>query len=422
MRPAGDPYHAFLDYPEVTVPNSKSGPLAGLTFGVKDIFDVTGYPTGCGNPQKLAEAPIADQSASCVQALLDSGARFTGKTVNDELVFSLFGQNVHYSLPINPKAPERYTGGSSCGSAAAIAGGLVDIALGSDTGGSVRAPASFCGLIGLRTTQGLIPIDHTMPLAPSLDTVGWFARDIDVYEAVGRVLVPRLAEEGTPTPSPSPQGGGGFGSAAAKSPSPLRGGVRGGGTTFHAIDALDNFLLPEAVGEYSRIRGLIGQPIATFKGWPFSSTSDELFFCFRNIQAFEAWALHGEWLTANAASVSETTRQRFEFGKTVTPKTFDAERTRRAAFRTELAAFLDGGVLVLPTVPGAAPLKTASTQELQTYRERAQHMLCLSGLSGFPQISVPAGTVEGAPFGISLIGPAGSDLMLIGLAREILNR
>jgi amidase len=393
MSRTADPYNAFLNYPEVPVPNSETGPLAGLALGVKDIFDVAGYRTGCGNPQKLAEAPVATRSASCVQSLLDSGARFIGKTVNDELVFSLFGQNVHFPLPINPKAPDRYTGGSSCGSAAAIAGGLVDIALGSDTGGSVRAPASFCGLVGLRTTQDLIPIDGTMPLAPSFDTVGWFARDIDVYEAVGRVL---LADVDAPSLSEREE-------------------IR-----FHAIDTLDAFALPEATAEYARMRAFVPQPVTTFAGWPFSSTSDELFYCFRNIQAFEGWGLHGEWITANAAHVSDTTRQRFEFGKGVSAGTAEAERARRDVFRSEFASFLEGGVLVLPTVPGPAPLKSSSPEELQAFRERAQHLLCLSGLSGFPQVSVPVGTVDGAPFGLSLVGPAGSDLRLIGLAREIL--
>ena len=146
-----DPVNAFVPHTEVAVSNAESGPLAGLTLGVKDIFDVKGIPTGRGNPEWLAETVPAMRSASCVQTLLDAGARFAGKTVTDEFAFSLFGQNVHFPFPVNPKAPDRYTGGSSCGSVAAVAAGLVDVALGSDTGGSVRAPASFCGLIGLRT-------------------------------------------------------------------------------------------------------------------------------------------------------------------------------------------------------------------------------------------------------------------------------
>ncbi len=383
MSRTSDPYHAFLDYPQDAVSNSESGALSGLSLAVKDIFDVQSYCTGCGNPSKLAEALPAARNAPSVQTLLDSGARFAGKTVTDELAFSLFGQNIHFPLPINPNAPDRYTGGSSCGSAAAVAGGLVDIALGSDTGGSIRAPASFCGLIGLRTTHGLISADGVMPLAPSLDTVGWFAKDIDVYERVGRALLP------------SPMRGGSARSAGVgvnndvSSPPPDPSGdppPKGEGkSSFHAIDTLDNFLLPEAIAEYDRMRGGLGHSITAFKGWPFSSTPDELYSCFRNIQAYEAWQAHGAWITANAASLAEGTRQRFEFGRNVTLATVEAERARRTAFREEFTSFLtDGAMLVLPTVPSAAPLKSETPEGLQAYRERALHLLCLSGLSGLP--------------------------------------
>ena len=186
-----DPVHAFVDYPDVPVPNAPAGPLAGLTLGVKDIFDVAGYPTGCGNPTKRAEAEAkpAKASAPAVARLLAAGARFVGKTHTAELAFSLDGRNDHYGTPINPAAPGRVPGGSSSGSASAVAAKLCDFALGSDTGGSVRGPASFCGIIGLRPTHGRIDIGGAMPLAPSLDTVGWFAHDFDVFERVGAVLL-----------------------------------------------------------------------------------------------------------------------------------------------------------------------------------------------------------------------------------------
>ena len=171
-----DRLNAFLDLPEVPVAHAASGPLAGLTLGVKDIFDVAGYVSGWGNPDKFAEGTVAATTAPAVQKLLDAGARFIGKTQTEELAFSMIGQNVHFPHPVNPRAPDRITGGSSSGSAAAVAGGLVDIGTGSDTGGSVRAPASFCGLIGLRTTHGAISLEGTMPLAPSFDTFGWFTK------------------------------------------------------------------------------------------------------------------------------------------------------------------------------------------------------------------------------------------------------
>ena len=149
MLATRDPLNAFLDLPEVIVPHAQSGPLAGLSLGVKDIFDVAGYVTGCGNPHKAAKPARPSAPHSAVQMLLDAGARFVGKTQTEELAFSMIGQNVHFPHPVNPRAPDRVTGGSSSGSAAAVAGGLADIAIGSDTGGSIRAPASFCGLVGL---------------------------------------------------------------------------------------------------------------------------------------------------------------------------------------------------------------------------------------------------------------------------------
>ncbi len=183
-----DRLNAFLDLPDVPVASAKAGPLAGLTLGVKDIFDVAGYVSGWGNPDRFAEAKPAQATAPAVQKLLDAGARFIGKTQTEELAFSMIGQNVHFPHPVNPAAPDRITGGSSSGSAAAVAGNLADIGTGSDTGGSVRAPASFCGLIGLRTTHGAISLEGTMPLAPSFDTFGWFAKDAEMYEKVGEVL------------------------------------------------------------------------------------------------------------------------------------------------------------------------------------------------------------------------------------------
>jgi amidase len=386
------PLNAFLDLPQMPVPHVESGPLAGLTLAVKDIFDVAGYPTGWGNLQRAAEALPAAKTMPAVQALLDAGARFAGKTQTDELAFSLMGQNAHFPHPVNPAAPDRVTGGSSSGSAAAVAGGLVDIAVGSDTGGSIRAPASFCGLIGLRTTHGRIPLDGAMPLAPNLDTFGWFARDMDVYGKVAGVF---FRETGS-TPPP---------------------------TTPFRLTALDGLLPGEAeASEYARmvrlVATVIGKPTEAL---PLTHSLDELYWCFRRIQGFEAWAAHGVWISERDRGLGPGVRERFEYGATVDAETVAAERRRREASCAELGDMLgEDGILVLPTVPGAAPLKDARFDDQQSYRERALKLLCLSGLSGFPQITLPLGQVDGAPFGISLLGPAGSDLHLIRLGREIL--
>ena len=392
-----DPFHAFLDLPEVPVPNAESGPLSGLTLAVKDIFDVAGYRTGCGNPQKEAGSPIAAKTAPTVQALLDAGARFVGKTHTDELAFSLMGENAHFTPPLNPAAPDRVSGGSSSGSAVAVAGGLADIAVGSDTGGSVRAPASFCGLIGLRTTQGAITLEGVMPLAPSFDTFGWFARDIEIYEKVAEVLL------------------------GAAFPSPSKGQEK---TRCFRLAAFDDLLLGDAeVEEYRRmvkiVAGTVGEPEPALL-----LAVDDLYWCLRRIQAAEAWANHGAWISEKDRGLGPGVKDRFAFGATVDATAIAADVITRTALQRKLADLLgnddDDSILVLPTVPGPAPLRKQSHEAKQAFREIAIRLLCLSGLSGFPQITLPLGSVDGAPFGISLLGPRGSDLKLIRLGRLIL--
>ncbi|MER9681983.1 amidase [Mesorhizobium sp. M0184] len=387
------PLNAFLDLDQVPVTNAQSGPLAGLRLAVKDIFDVAGYRTGCGNPQKYRDASPAMSTAPAVQALLDSGARFVGKTQTDELAFSLLGLNAHFPSPVNPAAPDRVTGGSSSGSAAAVAGGLADIATGSDTGGSIRAPASFCGLIGLRTTHGRIPLDGAMPLAPSLDTFGWFASDIVTYEKVGTVLLgddPHRHELKCPL----------------------------------ALDSLDGLVLgPHEADEYRAmlrsVASVLGAPRSV---GPLSHSTDDLYWCFRKLQGYEAWQSHGAWIAGGDRMLGPGVKERFEHGATVGPATAQHETERRVSFRLELTDLLgEDGVLVLPTAPGAAPLKAELFDDLQIYRERALRLLCLSGLSGFPQITLPLGKVGGAPFGLSLLGPKNSDRQLIALAARILS-
>jgi amidase len=388
MTAPNDPYNAFVAGPEAPAAGAPAGPLAGLTFAVKDIYDVEGHRTGGGNPQKLAEAAPAEKTAPAVRKLLDAGAALVGRTQTDELTFSLMGQNAHYPWPVNPAAPGRVTGGSSSGSAAAVAGGLVDFATGSDTGGSIRGPASFCGLIGLRTTHGAISLEGAMPLAPTFDTFGWFAKDGETYERVANVLL-------------EPSG------SLAK-PRPL------------CLAALDALLLGDAeAAEYQRMVGIVADVLgAPDKAPPLSQPVDELYWTFRKLQAYEAWAVHGPWISEKERNLGPGVKERFEFGSTLGCEVASAETPKRAVFRDELARLLgDDGVIVMPTMPGAAPLKDAPFDDIQNYRERALRLLCLSGLSGFPQITIPLGKVDDAPFGISLLGPAGTDLDLIRLAR-----
>lgn len=389
-----DPFNAIIAKAEKPPVHASSGPLAGERLAVKDIYDVAGMTTGCGNPQIEAESPPAGRSAPAVEKLLDAGAEFVGKTQTDELAFSLMGQNSHFPYPINPAAPDRVTGGSSSGSAAAVACKVADIALGSDTGGSIRAPASFCGLIGLRTTHGRIPLEGIMPLAPSLDTIGWFARDIDLYERVGAILLGNDAQAFRLT-------------------------------QLLYMPVLEQLLLGQQ--ETDAYRGMFAEVRPHFSALKAASqptlSIDELYLVFRHIQGAEAWATHGDWISSGDRQLGPGVADRFAFGAAIAADLVASQRKRRTQFTLELEQIIGSdAVLALPTVPGVAPLAKEPFEALQAYREQALRLLCLSVLSGLPQITVPLGRVHGAPFGISFIGPRGSDLALIALAKNIIGK
>ncbi|MCP4385433.1 MAG: amidase [Hyphomicrobiales bacterium] len=384
-----DPANAFVDYSDVPVASAASGPLDGYMLAVKDIFDVAGYPTGCGNPLKRAESAPADRHAPAVAALLDAGARFVGKTHTAELAFSLDGLNAHTGTPINPAAPDRVPGGSSSGSAAAVAAGLVDIALGSDTGGSVRGPASFCGVVGLRPTHGRVPIGGVMPLAESLDTVGWFTRELDLYEKVGAVLL------GEDTDGP-----------------PLT----------RMIVAEDAFAQLSGDEEEAALRPALDRLAETFGEPPSVILAPEGLASwqqsFRSVQGREAWRAHGPWITSRDAGLTDAVRGRFESASRVTEREYRTAVARRAAARDRILSVVgDGGFIVVPTFPTIAPLLTSSEIELEAFRSRALSIMCIAGLAGLPQISLPVARVRGAPLGLSLIGPPHRDRALISLGR-----
>lgn len=382
-----DPFRCFVPYPEVPVKHALSGPLAGLTLAVKDLFDVKGYPTGAGSPIVLAQSGIKSKTAPIVKQLLEAGARFIGKTHTDELAFSLNGKNAHFGSPINPAAPTRITGGSSSGSMAAVAGRLADIALGSDTGGSVRAPASYGGLFGIRPTHGRLSLKRTWPLAESLDTPGWFARDGETFAKVASVLLgkDRITLPETPRLLLCDDL---FAQAVPEAETTLRNVVQ------RAVPALGQ---PEPV---KAARDL-----------------DALYWAFRWVQGREAWASDGAMIERYSMPLGPGVAERFAFSKTVSDADFEKGSAVRRSFRTRLARLLgQDGVLMLPTVPDIAPLVSADEAELDDFRNRALRLLCLAGLSGFPQVTMPVAQREGAPLGLSLIGPRGSDLSLVAFA------
>jgi len=387
--PLHDPAHAFVPYPDVPVPHAGTGPLSGLRFGVKDLFDVAGYPTGGGNPIVLALSGLKTRTAPTVQRLLDAGAAFAGKTVTDELAFSMNGNNAHFGAPINGAAPERITGGSSSGSASAVSSRLVDFALGTDTGGSVRAPASHCGLYGLRPSHGRISLAGALDLAPSFDTCGFFARDALTFSRVAEVL---LGEDRVALPA----------RPRLLQPTDLWAFAQEA-----AVAAVQPVL--------ARAEALWGAAAACSV---VLDSFEAMYWNFRYIQGREAWMTDGPLIERYAPPLGPGVAERFAWSRQVTDAQVAQAESFRRRFQTHMQALLgQDGVLLLPTMPDVAPLRREPESALEDYRNRAIHMLCVAGLGGLPQVSLPLArqTQADAPLGVSLIGPVGSDASLIRL-------
>lgn len=385
-----DQLGAFVPGNETKIEGARTGPLRGLTFAVKDLYDVAGQRTGAGNLDYLAEHQAAARSAWAVQALFDAGATFVGRTITVEMAFGMSGDNIHYGMPKNPAAPDRVPGGSSCGSASAVAGGAADTALGSDTGGSVRIPASYCGLYGLRPTHGRIPLDGVVPLSPSFDTAGHFARDAATFERVGRVLLRETGEPARPRRLLWAED-----CFAHAEPA-----------TVAAVTPLVD-KLASRIGRRETVRVCPG-------------SLDDWGQDFRTLMAYEAWRQHGAWIEERKPRFGADVATRFRIASRVTGTEVAAAAPRREATTRHLAALLaDGAVLCQPTSPGPAPLKSSPPDAIEQARFHAHALCCISGLSRVPQITIPAGTVDGAPVGLSLIAAQGADAMLLRLARDI---
>jgi amidase len=381
-----DPLGAFVPHGRIECAGAATGPLAGATFAVKDIFDVEGTVTGRGNPDWLASHPPAAANAPAVQALLDAGARLVGKTVTEELAFAVIGINPHYGMPKNVAAPGRVPGGSSSGSAAAVGGGLVDLALGSDTGGSVRIPASYNGILGMRPSHGRISLDGIMPLAPSFDTVGWFARDPALFVAAGRVLL--------------------------DDPLPARpvGRVLLARDAFARVEPETVAALQAAVAEVERILGP-AEPVTVSK-----EGLDAWYEVFRTLQGAEAWAAHGSWIEQAKPRLGPQCARRFAFAATIDAAAAAQARAGRAAIGRRLDALLaDGALLIVPSAAGVAPRADATAGEHEAVRDRVIGITSIAGFGGLPQVSLPLARLEAGPIGLSLIAARGQDEQLLDL-------
>ena len=384
---------AFCGPNNATVTGAATGPLAGLTFVAKDMFDIAGSVTGNGNPDWLRTHEPAPRHAWALGRLLEGGADLVGRTVCDELCYSLTGENMHYGAPLNPAAPARVSGGSSSGSASAVAAGLADVGLGSDCGGSIRVPASYCGLYGFRPTHGAIPLDGCAPFAPSFDCVGWMTRDASTLLRVGEVLL------GSSTPEP-----------------PLR-LLR----PREPLEALAGEVAGALEPAFRDVEALLGSA-ETVEIAPEGLSSWSA--TFRTLQAAEIWHSLGGWIEQAKPRFGPGVEERFQLARAVTPDSVAAARLERSRIVDALGRLMvPGTVLVLPTVPRIAPLKGLPVAEVEVaYRHLAMNLLCIAGLAGLPQVSLPLALHEGCPLGLSLVGAGGSDLSLLGIARQVERR
>ena len=390
--PFDDPVGGFCRHNHVALKGAQGGPLAGLAFGAKDVFHIAGTPSGFGHPAWLATHEPPRDTATAVQRLLDAGADLVGKTHTDELAYSLTGENVHYGTPVNARAPDRIPGGSSNGSAAAVTADLVDFAIGTDCGGSVRLPASYCGILGMRPTVDRVPLDGVIPFGPPFDVAGWFARDVDVLEKVGRVL---LADDSEPEP-------------------PRR--------LLRAADAfamVDETVAGALDGAIEKVAALVG-PVEDVTVAP--EGLESWFDTFRILQAASIWANHGAWIRETRPDFGPGVRERFEWAEALGGDAVEAARPRLDAIRARIAEVVGpGDILCLPTSPRVAPLKNTPVDDIEIrYRHQAMHLLCIAGLGGLPQISLPMAELGGLPLGLSLNGPRGADMRLLGLARRLM--
>ena len=384
-----DDLNAFASV-DVHVTGADDGPLSGMSFAAKDIFDVEGHVTGGGNPDWERTHGPAERTAPAVQALLDAGATLVGKTHTDELTRGIMGTNPHYGTPVNPAAPGRVPGGSSSGSASAVAGGVVDFALGSDTGGSVRMPSSFCGLYGIRPTHGRISLDGVLPQAASFDTVGWFARDAETFERVGRVLLQSTVEPGRPS---------------------------------RLVIAEDLF---DVVGEDVRlalqpivdtIAGMIGEQTTERVS---SEDIDDWMSHQRILQMREAWDTQRDWIERTNPRVAFEVAIRYLNGMSVTDDQVAASNAVRQEARCRINGLLaDGAIMCMPTSPSPAPPPDMPVPERVELGYRIASLTCIGGMSGCPQLNFPLATVDGLPVGLSLMAARGSDETLMRFAVEV---
>ncbi len=381
--------NAFVEE-EITFEPTGTGLLDGLEFAVKDVISIEGYKSGAGNPDWLRTHDESLCHAPVIRMLLNQGAKLKGTTQTDELMYSLNGENAHYGTPVNPKASNRIPGGSSSGSAVAVSAGIRDFAIGTDTGGSVRIPSSYCGIYGFRPSYGVVPIDGVIPLAKSFDTVGWMSKNSEILYRVGKALITDQEEKGH------------FKQVffCKEAWSLLDGRCEGGLLTATSV-----------IKEFSQCE------------WITLSESglDEWSSAFRILQGLEIWEEHGDWIRKVNPAFGPGIHERFQWASLLNRQESLEQEELRVQIQKSLSTLLkEDGVIVIPTAPGPAPLVDLRGEKAEQYRAKTMQLSCIAGLAGLPQVTLPLAEVDGLPIGLSIIANHQQDLNLLKWVNDIL--
>ena len=339
--------------------------------------------------------------------LLDAGADCTGVAVCDEFFYSILGANHHYGTPLNTHAPGSVPGGSSSGSAAAVAAKMCTFAVGSDTGGSVRVPAAFCGVFGLRPTHGRIALDGATAMAPSFDTCGFFARSGRVLATVGAALLPPA------TAVPAPRAAATAGPALA---------------TLVAEDAMARATPAVEAALRAALRrmvaaGALAEPAAVTAA---PAGRDLLQWWDQSFRVLQAWEVRTEpamhpFVVANKPELGPGIKERMAAAGAVTPAQAAAAAALRDEYHAAVRALVPPGtIMAVPSAPCTAIDKTSpDPADLDAFRSNAMAITAIAGLAGLPQVSLPVDLLDGAkggPVGLSFIGWHGGDEALLELA------
>lgn len=411
-------YGAFMEK-FTLLPSSSSNklPLTGLTFAVKDIFDVEGHVTGFGNPDWARTHPVATTTAPAVLSVLKAGATCVGKTVMDEMAYSINGENAHYGTPTNPCAADRVPGGSSSGSAVVVGAKLADFSLGTDTGGSVRVPASYCGIFGFRPSHGVVSTSGVTPMAQSFDTVGWFARDPVILKKVGKILL-EMPDDNSTT----------FGKLIiAEDCFNLL------SIPPHQLKDILTSSVEKLYGSqkihYTNLGNFIEAKVPSLKLFMDSKVKEQkdnipslaaLSSAMRLLQRYEFKYNHGEWVQSVKPNLGPGISERVWEAISSTDENIDACRSLKGELRAALTDLLgDSGILAMPTVPGPPPKLQTEPTTLETFRAKAFSLLSVAGVSGFCQVSIPLGVYDDLPIAVSLLAKHGSDGFLLTFVENL---